>query len=93
MFDNLSKKFRANISSRLVSNVIPNSLKLSTSQFSFHSVFIESVLYCFEPIHTTCVFKKFTLRSELYAQFSSLLNVSFRNFSDQSSITYVSSAY
>ena len=45
MFDILSVKFRANTLSRLVSNVIHNSLILSTPQFSFHLVFIESVLY------------------------------------------------
>ena len=65
MFDILFEKFRAKISSRLVSNVIPNSLNLSTPGFSFHLVFIESVLYFFEPIHTTCVFEKFTLRLEI----------------------------
>ena len=63
MFDILS----VNILSRLVSNVITNSLNMSTPQFSFHLVFIESVLYFFEPIHTTCVFVKFTLRPENFA--------------------------
>ena len=60
-------KFRVNILSKSVSNVIPNSLNLSTPQFSFHLVFIESMLYYFEPIYTTCVFEKFTLRSEYFA--------------------------
>ena len=68
MFDILSVKFRVNILSRSASNVIPNSLNLSTPQFSFHLVFIESVLYFFEPIHTTCVFVKITFRfSEHFA--------------------------
>ena len=67
MFDILSVKFRVNILSRLVSNVIPNSLKLSTPEFSFHLVFIESVLYFFEPIHTTCVYVKLTFRPENFA--------------------------
>ena len=49
--------------------MIPNSLNLFTLQFSFHLVFIESVLYFFEPIHTTCVFAKFTLRPEYFAFF------------------------
>ena len=62
MFDILSVKFRVNILSRSVSNVIPNSLNLSFPQFSFRLVIIESVLYFFEPIHTICVFEKFTLR-------------------------------
>ena len=66
MFDILSVKFRANILSRLVSNVIPNILHLSTPQLSFHLAFIESVLYVFEPINATCVFEKFTLRPEIY---------------------------
>ena len=67
MFDILSVKFRVKILSRSVSNVIPNSLNLSSPQFSFHLVFIESVLYFFEPIHTTCVFVKFTFRPENFA--------------------------
>ena len=49
MFDILSETFRANILSRSVSNVVPNSLNLSASEFSFHLVFIESVLHFFEP--------------------------------------------
>ena len=73
MFDILSVKFRVNILSRSVSNVIPNSLNLSPTQFSFHFVFIESVLYFFEPIHTTCVFVKLTFMPENFAQFSSSL--------------------
>ena len=63
----LSVKFRVNTLSRSVSNVIPNSLNVFTLQFSLHLVFIESVLYFFEPIHTTCVFAKFTLRPEYFA--------------------------
>ena len=93
MFDILSVKSRANILSRLVPNVIPYCLNLSTPKFSFRLVFIESVLYCFEPIHTTCVFEKFTLRPEHFEKFSSSLSVSFRDSSDPSSMTDVSSAY
>ena len=63
MLDILSEKFRANILSRLESNVAPNSLNLSTPQFSFHLAFIESVLYFFNK----CVFEIFTLRPELFA--------------------------
>ena len=66
MFDILSEKFRANILSRMVSNVIPNSFKLLTSRFRFHLDFIESALYYFEPVHTPCVFEKFNLRPELF---------------------------
>ena len=69
MFDILSVKFKVNILSRLVSNVIPNSLNWSPPQFSFHLVFIESVLYSFETIHTICVFEKFTLRLKILHNF------------------------
>ena len=93
MFGILSIKIRVNILSRSVSNVIPNRLNLSTPQFSFHLVFIESVQYFFEPIHTTRVFVKFTCSPENFAYFSSSLNVSFRDSSDLYSMTDVSSAY
>ena len=47
MFDISSEKVKANILSRSVSHVIPNSLNMSTPQFSFHLVRLESVLYFF----------------------------------------------
>ena len=74
MLDNLSEKFKVNVLSRSVSKVIPNSLNLFTPQFNFHFVFIESVLYFFERIHTTCVLKKLTLRPEFFANCSSSCN-------------------
>ena len=67
MFDILSEKFRANILFRSVSFVIPNKLNMSTLKFSFHLVFIESVLYFLETIYTTCVLEKFTLRPKIFA--------------------------
>ena len=93
MLDNLSEKFKVNILSRTVSKVIPNSLNLFTTQFNFHFVFIESVLYFFEPIHTICVSKKLTLRPEMFTYCSSSCNVSLRNSSEPSNMTVVSSAY
>ena len=88
MFDILSEKLRVNILSRSMAYEIPNSLNLSTPQISFHSV-----LYFFKPIHTTYVFEKFTFRPEIFAQFSSSLNVPFRDSSNQSSMTDVSPLY
>ena len=41
---NLICKFRVNILSRSVSNIISNRINLSTPQLIFHLVFIESVL-------------------------------------------------
>ena len=51
--------------SRSASNVIPNSLNLSTPQFSFHLAFIESASAIL--FFNKCVFEKFTLRPELFA--------------------------
>ena len=92
MLDNLSEKFKANVLSRSVSKVIPNNLNLFTPQFNFHFVFIDSVLYVFEPIHTTLVLKKLTLRPDNFAYCSSSY-VSLRDSSEPSNMTVVLSAY
>ena len=93
MLESLSEKFRVSILVRSVSNVIPNSLNMLTPHCNFHLVFIESVLYFLEPIHSTCVLEKLTLSPDFLANSSSSFNVSFRESSEPSNITVVSSAY
>lgn len=92
MLDNLSGNDKITFLSRSVSKVIPNNLNLFTSQFSFHFFFfIDSVLYFFEPIHTTCVLEKLTLRPENFAYYSRSYSVSSRVSLEPSNLTVVSS--
>ena len=61
--------------------------------YSFHLVLIESVLYFFAPIQTTCVLSKFVFSPDMSANNSSSCKVSSRDLLEPSRKAEASSAY